>query len=225
MADDVNLLTLMHISDLHFSDRAPGAGTDPGVPALLAKLPFLDGLLGHHGAAVSALDSFYHGLGQGVLVLVTGDITANGAPAQRSLADHFIRGPRGINNPALNSPGWRDFAIPGNHDQWPGTGQIIGGPSAGFSGFFPNPFPAICNPISLAKGVSLRFILVDTDADVNRWLRNRVFARGDFVTQLARLQTLLNPPADSEIRVLLSFPKTRRPLAATLDGSANSKSN
>jgi hypothetical protein len=30
-----------------------------------------------------------------------------------------------------------------------------------------------------------------------------VFARGDFVTQLARLQTLLNPPADSEIRVLL----------------------
>jgi hypothetical protein len=38
---------------------------------------------------------------------------------------------------------------------------------------------------------------------VNRWLRNRVFARGDFVSQLTQLQTLLKPPADREIRVLL----------------------
>jgi hypothetical protein len=52
----------------------------------------------------------------------------------------------------------------------------------------------------------LRFLAVNTDADINGWTPERVLARGSFVSQLRRLEEELPrilPPDRDEVRVLL----------------------
>ena len=201
MADEQRLLTIVHISDLHFSDRRPGAGTDPSVPPLLARFPFLDGVLGHHQKALNHLVRFCRSLGEEQYLAVTGDLTANGATGQRTLVDDFISRPFQSADPGLNEPQWKDLGIYGNHDNWGGINAPIGGPTAGFVNFFPK-FPSVRGPISLAHGVSLRILRIYTDAEV-RFL-TRSLARGKFVSELTQLQTLLPAqPQDNEVRVLL----------------------
>jgi hypothetical protein len=203
MADEQRLITIVHISDLHFSDRQPGAGTDPGLPPLLARLPFLDGVLGHHRSALNQLDRLYNALGEGQYLVVTGDLTANGATGQRTLVDNFISRPSQTADPGLNVPQWKNLGIYGNHDHWGGVNAPIGGPTAGFGTFF-GQFPLVPGPIMLDDDILLRFLLIDTDAEVGSMSSDRVLARGKFVHQLTQIQALL--PAqldDNEIRVLL----------------------
>lgn len=203
MAEETRLLTIVHISDLHFSDRQPGTGTDPSVPPLLARLPFLDGVLGHHRAALSQLEKFYQQVAEEQFLAVTGDLTANGGTGQRYMVDNFISRPSQTIDPGLNETQWKDFGIYGNHDHWGGINWPFGGPTAGFATFF-NQFPLVRGPLTLSNGIYLRFLLIDTDADVGAYSKDRVLARGKFVSQLTHLGNLLPAhPDDNEIRVLL----------------------
>src|ERR1700748_68327 len=158
MPDEQKLMTLMQISDLHFGDVQGGsasAAQDPRVPPLLSAFPFLDGLLGHHYKALLALTAFYHSLGPQIPVIVTGDLTAHGATSQLTLADEFLGASKQVTNLGLGCQNWKDLAIPGNHDQWPGNGWIFGGPSPAFANFFGNPFPIMsgAGDIQLSNGV------------------------------------------------------------------------
>jgi hypothetical protein len=96
MPADRVLLNLLHISDLHFGDKLRGYSVDElsaALPPLIAYFPQFDGWLGHHFKALSALHDFYKRLwqvGATSPVLITGDLTANGAVAQFDLANLYL---------------------------------------------------------------------------------------------------------------------------------------
>jgi hypothetical protein len=94
-------------------------------------------------------------------------------------------------------------SIPGNHDHWPGSVRVVGGPTEpDFSSFFTKlPFkPFTC---ALDNGLSLTVAGVNSDADIWPWGAPRLLARGHFVSQLQALQRELGPIEANEIRVLL----------------------
>src|SRR4051794_36223188 len=90
------IFNLLHISDLHLSHKLGGHTVDDRsarLPPLLSRNKEFDGFLGHHYKALSALHDFYKTLWlqqpKPVLV-VTGDLTANGAEAQFDLAHGYL---------------------------------------------------------------------------------------------------------------------------------------
>jgi len=175
MATDRVLLTVLHISDLHFGDKLGGYGIDhlsAGLPPLISRFPQFDGLPGHHYKALSALHDFYKrfwGRHPTCPVIVTGDITANGAETQFDLA-HLYLGDQ-TDEPnfglGLGRPQWPDNSISGNHDQWPGRNVIFGRHTAGLKKHFNHPFPIVAPLFEIRRGLALRFLFIDTDADVS----------------------------------------------------------
>ena len=204
MATDQVLLNLLHISDLHFGDMPQLTAELPR----LIKCPLFDGQLGHHYRACSALHDFYKRLWDSdprCQVIVTGDITASGAETQFDWAHVYLGAPTGTPNfgLGLGLPNWPDISISGNHDQWPGTNGIFGRPTAGLKKYFKQQFPIVAPLLGIGRGLALRFLFIDTDADVWPFGTDRLFARGDFVSQLIALGKKIPQSAPDEIRILV----------------------
>jgi 3',5'-cyclic AMP phosphodiesterase CpdA len=157
MANDRILFTLLHISDLHFGDTLGGYGIDElssKLPALI-RVPFFDGQLGHHYKALTALHDFYGRLldrHPTCWVIVSGDITANGALTQFDMAHSYLGDRTSAPNfgLGLGLPEWPNSSISGNHDQWPGNNLIVGPHTIGLTKYFKRPFP-IFDPSSTVR--------------------------------------------------------------------------
>lgn len=225
MPSEIRLLTFVHISDLHFGDPDPGSSN-----ALLGAHAqnwwrihrTFDGYLGHSGIALRHLDQRFGQLkrDEDASLFVTGDLTAVGSVSQFNTATTYLT--RSVPLPSGHSVGLSEsaalkFAIPGNHDHWPGMTALspidpvmFGHATAGLLNVFPSlapqpnspPFPMSVR--SLKPGVDLVILGIDTDAEVGPYGPSRFLARGKFVGQLQSLHTVLNArPAPNDIRVLL----------------------
>ena len=209
------VLRLLHVSDLHVGPL--DARGLPHAPALYLREPF-SGWLGHDPLATRALARFLRQLrrdGAPVYVVTTGDLTAWGDPAQFAKAEAYL-GATVLDGPSrigLREPGWLDRAVPGNHDHWGGAGfggtpwafpQMMRPPTPSFHRLF-GPLPQKGTPPLAVPGLpSVRFVRLDTDADVRPYSRDRFFARGSFRSHLSRLDTDLPPKAEGEVRVVLA---------------------
>jgi hypothetical protein len=98
---------------------------------------------------------------------------------------------------------------------------IFGRPTAGLKKYFNQPFPIVAPPLEIKKGLNLRFLFIDTDAEVSPFGANRFLARGDFVSQLVALRDQISLGTPGEIRVLVMHhslmppPPQSPPTAAT----------
>lgn len=204
----MHLATFLHISDLHFGLIEPGS-FDARAPQIWAKLPWLEGLLGHRHRSLVRLRDFFFEMRRGesdTRLIVTGDLTTMGNSEEFDTADEFLKAslwpPRG-NDVGLHIPQWKCLAIPGNHDHWPGWATTFGPETSAFRKHFPG-FPIVRLPIPLVGGHSVRFLLIDTDFDVWCVGWNRFLARGSFTSQLTDLARKLGKESrpEKEIRVL-----------------------
>jgi 3',5'-cyclic AMP phosphodiesterase CpdA len=200
------LATFVHISDLHFGHVDP-TSFDARAPRLWAKHSGFDGLLGHSHNSLRRVEKFFAQIqrAEDAQLIVTGDLTTVGHPDQFTTATLFLgnilRPPKG-NYVGLRVPGWKSKAVPGNHDHWPGHAGIWGRPTSGLSATFPV-MPYVNDPpLHLSSGHELRFMGIDTDADVSSYGKDRFLARGAFTSQLTRLAGMLGIPTPNEIRVL-----------------------
>lgn len=212
----VRLATFVQVSDLHFGDIDMETGEvayDRSIATLWKLLPALRGLAGHEPYALRDLSLFFEERRKEdpkLALLVTGDLTSTGKKSQFTTVEEFLGGelepPKG-NDIGLNVRGWKTGAIPGNHDHWPGRYFFLGPPKSHLLEWA-KVFPLIREadwPLG-DTGVRLRFLAVNTDADVGSWGPERVLARGSCQTQLRRLRDqleALGPAAENEIRVLL----------------------
>jgi 3',5'-cyclic AMP phosphodiesterase CpdA len=231
MASDC-IQTFIQISDLHFGDLSPtGQLVHPrGIRTLWTVLPFVTGLAGHEAKALVALGRFYkwmRGREPNTGLFVTGDLTSTGRKAQFEQAISFIGStmrppsPRGL---GLETGAWlkeamggkrsaSHQAIPGNHDHWPGRFCWVLGRCRAHMPQWARHFPLLQTTLSLRRTaklykhpVRLRFLAVNTDADVWAWGPERVLARGSFHTQLRRLKgglAALGPTDPYEVRIML----------------------
>jgi len=206
------LLRLLHISDLHIGSLVR-SGRHPynATIGMSQYLPLLKGLLGHTQVALERLVELLHDLEQqpGPLqIVVTGDLTAHGAP------DHFENARKFLTNtlndahlgegPGLKRPDALDYAISGNHDQYPGTGGIHGEPPVDlWKTFCPPLFPWVSPPLRLGNAGRLVFIRLDSDGDVHPFGARRTLARGHCWRQCEMLRQHLGQCPPREIRVLL----------------------
>ncbi|WP_158684189.1 metallophosphoesterase [Methylobacterium sp. 285MFTsu5.1] len=203
---DRTLYKLLQVSDLHFGDIPKGLSNNLNAPSprLIGLSPLFDGQLGHHVKGVLSLHNFMARLrrsGEPFDMVMTGDVTANGGVDQFDLAgDYLGSGPSAFGY-CLGQPNWAQDGIPGNHDQWNGNNLMVGGPTPGLARHLARRLPAQRARI-LPDGTILRFIFIDTDADVRPYSQKRILGRGAFQTQLQELESL---PAieDHEIRVLV----------------------
>lgn len=102
----------------------------------------------------------------------------------------------------LSELDWKKRAIPGNHDHWPGY-PLIGGPSSSLATHFPwLPF-FIGSLLPLGSGHQLRFIGLNSDAEVHPLGPARIFAWGKFQNAADALISSLPPVHENEIRILL----------------------
>jgi Calcineurin-like phosphoesterase len=209
------LMTILHISDIHIGevDAATGDATSmPVLAHLLANYASFDGLLGHHARGLQDLEAFYVAMrraGENPVLITSGDITRFGGGPEFDAADDYLVSRLDLNPPNGNYVGlryqnWRDTAIPGNHDHWPGSPSILGGPSAALAAYFPpGNLPYVHDFPLLPNRRRLRLIGIDTDSGVQSRGLNRVRAVGSFQTQLAGAAPLLGAKQPDEIRVLL----------------------
>lgn len=217
------LLNLLHVSDLHIGPIDPGGSgdstADPSIGSLLTLLPFLDGLIGHHGESLRNLEDFARRLrrprGVPGRVLVSGDFTRSGGSHELVLADDYLHGTINIGTPAapvltgLQAPRPAPPAvpasvldIPGNHDHWGGTnGPLSGAPSVYAGAPFAQPGPWRTD-VPLPDGRTLVIAGIDSDADVFPLGLTRGLAWGAFLSQLQPLANQLGSPDPSQIRVL-----------------------
>jgi hypothetical protein len=204
------LLTLLHVSDLHIGEIDPKTG-DAHVTALarklLAQTTWFDGVLGHHSRALDQLTQFWNDLRKedpSAKLVVSGDITSCGGGGELRNADAFLGSTLHlpVGKIGLGVTDWRDRAIPGNHDHWPGTASVLGGPTPALTtGLLSAPFPyvhAISRP-----GLNIELIGIDTDADVPPVSLKRLFAIGSFQSQLVLANGMLKGPREGTPRVLL----------------------
>lgn len=202
----MHLATFVHVSDLHFGHLDP-VSLNAKAPGLWAKHSGFDGLLGHSINSLRKLELFFDQLRrtEDARLIVTGDLTTVGHPDQFTMASSFLGGILRFSRGrpvGLMAHDWRDRGVPGNHDHWPGHAGIWGSPTSGLTTTFPH-LPYVNNPpLSLPSGHELRFMGIDTDADVNPYRRDRFLARGSFTTQLSSLAAMLSIPTANEIRVL-----------------------
>jgi 3',5'-cyclic AMP phosphodiesterase CpdA len=210
------LATFIQISDLHFGDIHPRTGEivyDRGVRWAWSWFPACLGFAGHEARALIDLRDFFdeHFPAENdepVALLVTGDLTSTGKREQfndaRQYLSEELEPPKG-NSLGLNRPEWWDRAIPGNHDHWPGRPFMMGTYRT-WVRKWRREFPYTGVPYELgSSGVRLRFMGINTDADIAPWSPDRFLARGNFISQLeALVEEMKTQPKDSaEIRVLL----------------------
>lgn len=79
---------------------------------------------------------------------------------------------------------------------------MFGNPLKALVNNFLGKYPSITF-MDLPSGHRLKFLMINTDADVDGYGQDRFYARGDFNSQLEKLDPLLDPPDENEIRVLL----------------------
>jgi hypothetical protein len=168
----------------------------------------------------------------GIVLLVTGDLTSTGKASQVGRALQFIGAelpPPSARAVGLRTGTWLDEAmrggdrtgsrhqaIPGNHDHWPGRVFVsIRAMELAFFWLLGRPqshmrqwrrhLPFIQQTRFPLRGtqVHLRFLALNSDADVGGWGPQRVLARGSFHTQLQRLERELGPADPNEVRILL----------------------
>lgn len=203
MAELLSKLTFLQLSDLHIGSSGGG---DAEVLRPWAALPWFDGLLGHSYDSLAKLDALFQRLREteDAGLIITGDITSMGAPEEFGYARKFLAydlTPPYGNFVGLRYPAWKDLAIPGNHDHWPGR-PVFGDPLPDFLRAFKT-CPRITPRLTFDTGHSLRIAALDSDADVGPRGLRRIFARGAFLSQLVALDKFLPPPDVGEIRVLL----------------------
>jgi hypothetical protein len=210
----MSLATLLHISDLHFGDIDPDTG-DAIEPTFVGLNEVFDGLLGHSYYSLKRVSRFWANLrkNEEPLLVVTGDLTTVGKIEQFQTASTFLGATVDLSNTIPNilpvgliTAGWRDRAIPGNHDHWPGSCQppnfMFGAPPKHLWDTFLKLYPVISPPINLSSGHSLRFLMINSDAGISYNGPSRFFARGSFTDQLDELRKGLDVPEEGEIRVL-----------------------
>jgi 3',5'-cyclic AMP phosphodiesterase CpdA len=240
--DKENILaTFLHISDLHFG----GIDTDDGDSLLLHRTPrwdtgnMFDGFLGHHRVALQQLRDIFDALLKeepNTRLIVTGDLTACGDDSailnenQFNIAWKFLTADFNFSGISLglHVQNAFDLCVPGNHDHWPGRSSgrsmeatILGPATAGLRRTFrESPFVHDPIPITLGSGKVLQvmFAGIDTDADVPDHSPDRLLARGDFISQLSKLEQggLSGRPRADQIRVLLMH---HSPMYVSRDGS------
>jgi hypothetical protein len=202
-------MVYLHVSDLHLGliDPIKPGGWNAPTPPYSQYLPLFKGQWGHHFLALQRLQEFYDKLviaeksAANVRLVMSGDATAFGKPTEFHVANRFLAGQ--LNGWGLRIKAWRDLAIPGNHDHWPGSGRILGRPK-GLRAYFPEDrFPCWTWAEPLAGAYTLRFISINTDADVRPYSRSRLRARGAFHNQIDALDKGLPNRAAGEVRVLL----------------------
>lgn len=204
------LATFVHVSDLHFG-VLDSSSLDAANPWWM-NLPTLDGFLGHSQSSITALDRSFAALNstEGAGLIITGDLTTCGNASEFQLFDTYAGhkpSSSQFNYLGLRTPDWKKTSIPGNHDNWPGmltmmsTPKMLGTPNAMLYKFF-HDLPRVLPAHSLSLGYQLRFIWINSDADVGFKTPNRAWARGSFVSELEKAEAQLPKPADKEIRVL-----------------------
>lgn len=206
MASRRHVITFLHVSDLHFGHQPSAPPHPPGarLPTLYNFAEVFHGYVGHHHAALEDLEEFHHELASNepTRLIVTGDLTRNGHPAQFDMAASYFNGglpvPGGLLG--LNDARWQDLCISGNHDGWPGKDLPVGWPACPQHWHF-HAQPSLFH-LKLPNHL-LCFLRVDSDADVHPLTARRVMAQGCFVTQLNALETKLGPPMEEETRVML----------------------
>ena len=205
---DGTIYKLLQVSDLHFGDIPAGFSVPPSAPSpkLIALSPLFEGQLGHHSLGVLALKNFYDKLrrqGGDFDMVVTGDVSANGAVAQFELADGFLgTGPSQFGY-QLGRQAWADTSISGNHDNWDGDNWMVGGPTTGLGRYLRATKPPRERARKLPDGTILRMIFMDTDADIPPRSIGRITGRGAFDTQLQYLNRTMPPVGEREVRVLI----------------------
>ncbi|MCE9584574.1 MAG: metallophosphoesterase [Planctomycetes bacterium] len=193
------LLTLLHISDTHIAEEGCQTGGDRIDPASLPRWRrgrVWHGVLSHSTPAMRALAEFAARLrdDEGSITVHSGDLTSWGAPGQFEAAWAILP-------EVLRDPKALDLAIPGNHDHWPGTGGVLGRPSAALRERFSG-LPWVRH-LPLGHDRILTIAAIDSDADVPPWSNARAWGRGHFQSQLAALDVLMPPRVPGEVRVLL----------------------
>jgi hypothetical protein len=211
------LLTLLHISDLHIGDidRAHGSLDAVHYEWWRANALF-DGFLGHSHRALRHVVERYNALrghDDSTHVVMTGDLTAMGAPNQLQAGRKFLTQrfePEPGNSIGLKAPGTIDRSIPGNHDHWPGRWrlhgmpQILGAPTDELAGTFPRaPWKQVLSVELQDRVLHVVLVGINSDDEVWPWGPSRWFARGRFPRQIRLSAELFGPPERDEIRVLL----------------------
>jgi 3',5'-cyclic AMP phosphodiesterase CpdA len=205
----MSLATFVHISDLHIAPTKKRSFN--ARRQAWKRWDRFQGLLGHSANSLVELDEFFDAFLQNekeseVQLIVTGDLTATGAPKEFYIANQYLggilQGDVG-EQVGLEAPDWSDRAIPGNHDHWPGRPTIIGRSTLSLYRYFPH-LPRIGPVVQLGGRHQLRFVRIDTDANVGSFSWERIGALGSFESQLVTLSGLLGKlgPNDNEIRVL-----------------------
>ncbi len=215
------MLTLLHISDLHFGDLDPRSGdalVPEQPPGWWAWSRWLDGFMGHGYDSLVHLNDLHlrlHAEDPQIKLMITGDVTAYGAPAQVETALRFLEGTieqRPGLQLGLSQPPDRTWLIPGNHDHWPGTRAICGS-----GGGWWESLPRVERVPLKDCPATLVLILIDTDSEVGARSRARLLARGRFVDQLTQAADLMGPPRAEEIRVLVAHHSYPHRAAGALD--------
>ncbi len=197
------LLTLVHISDLHFGSPPASEGGEP--PTWWRRFDRFDGWLGHSEHAIEHLEQFIRRIEpEKPAVVVTGDLTACGKVAEFEMARKYLQGHVELRNriAGLELPDVLNRTIPGNHDHWPGANVIWGNRTDGFRDTFAES-PLKPTKFRLRSGRFVRLLGINSDAGVWPFGSNRFLARGHFVDELVKLESSIEPPDPREIRVLM----------------------
>ena len=209
------LMTLLHVSDLHFGELDPDSGDHPLDAQTLAYWKLnrgFDGYLGHTWRALCALSDLYFELQDGLgheerlHVVVSGDLTTTGRGSQIATALQFLTGT--LKHGGSTKIGFGlsldDCTIvPGNHDHWPGRRFMMGAPTPDFGPAFHVPYPKSGVRIPLGGMCSLVLAQIDSDDEVGHWSKDRLLARGSFVQQCLVLEAQLGSSLPNELRVLV----------------------
>jgi Calcineurin-like phosphoesterase len=202
--DEETLDTFLHISDLHIGDFGPNGSAV--TQAHWGRCRIFEGFLGHHHRALRALDNLYLRLrkDENAKLVVTGDLTACGKHDQFRDAALYLgaRLPHLKGGCGLEAPNWATAGIPGNHDHWPGTNNVVGPPTNGLPMTFPQ-MPFVKTLAPLRSGHAITFVFINTDADVTPNSLSRRLAQGRFISELDKLDAILQAPLPFEVRVLV----------------------
>jgi predicted MPP superfamily phosphohydrolase len=229
----VDTLTILHLSDLHFGDRRRDRATaelDADAEKWWELHPLFTGYLGNSHNALRHLNKLHTDLKRAetqtraVMVAITGDFTTTGSAAQFDFAQQYLShsvptsgATLGLNLGAY----WNRFAVPGNHDHWPGkrcevtnlacmrgnssgqVGRLIysSHPHVG-SGPQHSMDPWIARPVHVG-GKDVVVCGIDSDVEVDPHGLSRIVARGQFDVQCRWLLKELPTRRRDEVRVLM----------------------
>lgn len=210
--------TYLQISDLHFGDVDPATGnakTSQAVRQLAMTYEVFQGSLGHQGQSLIELARYVrklHTPGERLNLIVTGDYSRCGSDAELQLAYDYIyreidvRKPRKIKAGLwFGHHGGQMLGVPGNHDQWGGHNSPFSYQVSKFAASrLSKAYPVVTPGPTIGKR-DVRFLEIDSDADVLPGTLRRILARGHFLSQLTQLGALLGPAGNpkNELRVLV----------------------